>query len=441
MDNQLAYIDQASFLALRALGRAPREQIGWLYTHDLDMDAVRRVHRNLDQTLLGRRIERSPLPFGRHRWVAAANQADVDVAAVARPREDFAVWLDEQLRIPIDPEHGPAWRMAVQPFTGGGAAVTIVVSHSVADGGGLILSIAEAIEGQDRKLGYPPPARRTIREAIGQDLAESARAVPEMAKALGAAIRLGREESADLKSSAQAAAPPASAGGALALMPLVAAYVDIEEWDARAAALGGTSNSLVAAVAVRLGEARGRVGADGLVTLQIPVSERTDGDTRANALTGMAITGDPADVVTTLSGIRASVREGFQGLARESHKLLAPVPLIPLTPKWLLRRLEGMAMGVGKTVGCSNLGDIPEVVNRVDGTDAEFFWARGVDWPTSIDQLNHMGGLLMVVSVRVHGRVLLSVMGWEPATGNSKEELAEQVRRVLADFGLVATTL
>lgn len=38
MDNQLAYIDQASFLAMRANGHEPVQQITWVYDHDVNVD-------------------------------------------------------------------------------------------------------------------------------------------------------------------------------------------------------------------------------------------------------------------------------------------------------------------------------------------------------------------------------------------------------------------
>lgn len=59
MDNQLAYIDQGSFLGLRALGRGPHQQYVWVYDHDMDLDALGQFHHNLGYTLFGRRIERS----------------------------------------------------------------------------------------------------------------------------------------------------------------------------------------------------------------------------------------------------------------------------------------------------------------------------------------------------------------------------------------------
>ena len=56
MDNLLAYIDQGSFLALRAFGHEPLGQYVWVYEHDIDIDRLRQLHRNLGDGLLGRRI-------------------------------------------------------------------------------------------------------------------------------------------------------------------------------------------------------------------------------------------------------------------------------------------------------------------------------------------------------------------------------------------------
>src|SRR5690242_19853816 len=111
----MAYIDQASFLGLRALGHGPLIQFTWLYDHPVDLDGLRRFHRNLGTGLLGRRVERSALPFGRHRWVASSGPADLDIAAADRPRSQVWAWVDERACLPIDPEHGPQWRPGVQP--------------------------------------------------------------------------------------------------------------------------------------------------------------------------------------------------------------------------------------------------------------------------------------------------------------------------------------
>ena len=68
------YPDQAMFLALRGADQEAAMQALWFYDHPVDRDGIARFHRNLYNGLLGRRIESSPLPFGRHRWVAASTE-------------------------------------------------------------------------------------------------------------------------------------------------------------------------------------------------------------------------------------------------------------------------------------------------------------------------------------------------------------------------------
>ena len=83
-DNRLAFFDQATFLSLRATGREQLMQIVWIYEHPIDMDKMMQTFRNAGYGLMGRRIERSPLPFGRHRWVSAVGQPlDIDIAETA----------------------------------------------------------------------------------------------------------------------------------------------------------------------------------------------------------------------------------------------------------------------------------------------------------------------------------------------------------------------
>ncbi len=83
-DNRLAYLDQAMFDAMRAGSRAQLMQCLWIYEHPVDLDALRRFHHHLGRTFAGRLVERSPLPFGRHRWISAPGTElamDIEVRA------------------------------------------------------------------------------------------------------------------------------------------------------------------------------------------------------------------------------------------------------------------------------------------------------------------------------------------------------------------------
>ena len=76
-------------------------------TAAIDIDGLRRFHHQLQQGLLSRRIERSPLPFGRHRWVSANRQPELEIVATPRPREEFDAWLDEQANVRWMPSTDP----------------------------------------------------------------------------------------------------------------------------------------------------------------------------------------------------------------------------------------------------------------------------------------------------------------------------------------------
>jgi len=445
VDNTLAYIDQGSFLGLRALGRGPIIQAVWIYDHGVDLDGLRQFRRNLAKGLFGRRIERSVLPFGRHRWVADPDPQTLDLSVLERPRGDLWTWADACLRTPIDPEHGPGWRLAVQPLTDGAAAVSLVVSHSIADGHGLVTAVLDAVHGVDRELGYPRPGSRRRAEALAQDARQMAGALPAIARAVAASARVARAERRDLATSFRAAGnlPP---GDDLPLVPpAVVAFVDAEQWDRCAQRLGGTSNSLFSGVAARLGHLLGRVDGDGLVHLSWPVSERTEGDTRANALVSAAMTADPDQVRTDLSGVRAAVKKALAESAETSRRMTGPLPLTPLTPRFLLRRLEGMVLAVNNPIACSNMGEPDPAFSRPDGTDADYVVMRGVEPNITSRVLNRIGGQLLLGGVRARGRMALSVTSWSvPEAGsvlqpNTKEALREVVLKALADFGLTGT--
>jgi diacylglycerol O-acyltransferase / wax synthase len=178
------------------------------------------------------------------------------------------------------------------------------------------------------------------------------------------------------------------------------------------------------------------VDEQGLVTLSCPVNVRGEGDTRANALTAITVLADPAKVSTGLAELRAGIKQALVSLSDTAAELLAPLPLTPFTPKFLVRRLENMVHSVGLPIGCSNLGELDPVVNRPDGTDAEFISLRMVEPYVAPQIFEARGGHLYMVSGRIHGRIFISVNAWTIGRPNSTADLRESVRRTLADLSL-----
>ena len=440
-DNRLAFTDQLLFLGQRATGQELVMQAVWVYEHPVDLDGVRRFHQSFGYGLYGRRIERSPLKFGRHRWVSSRGvPSDIDMAKCARPRVELGDWADERAQLPIDPERGPGWHLGALPMTDGSTAVSLVMSHCLADGFGALLTIVDGVKGNRRDFGYPPPRSRKRFRGAMVDLRETAQGAPEIARTLVAAGRQTFRRRHELLRSG--ASRPAAALGEVGecsvVVPAITIYVDLDDWDARAKALNGTSHALVAGFAAKLGERMGRRRAsDGAVTLNIPISDRTPDDTRANAVLLGDAGVNPTEVTTDLSGARVVIKQTLKNIREVPDETLQLLPLTPFLPKRAVRRGSDVVFGFDDLpVSCSNLGDVDPVVARLDGTDAEYMMLRGVDRHVTRQFLERRGGLLTVLAGRIAGKISIAVIAYLPGAENSKSHLRELAANTLAEFGL-----
>lgn len=441
-DNRLDHIDQALFLGLRATGQAAVCQCLWIYEHPVDVDGLKRFHENFGHGLAGRRIEPSPLPFGRHRWVSSPGApGPILFEEGVRPRDELMEWADAHACRPVDPEWGPAWHMGVQKFDDGSTAVSLVGSHCIGDGGGAVLTVFEAVTGNLRDLGYPAPRSRTRREALRADARDTLRDLPEVGRTLVAGAKVAFKRRGDLKGSGGSEPELALGpeGDRHVMVPAVAIYVDGAEWDARAEALGGNSYSLVAGLAARLGERFGRRSSvDGAVPLTVPINDRTLEDTRANAVLLANVRVNPTGVTSDLSGARAALKQGLKTVKEVPDETLALLPLTPFIPKRAVKRTADVAFGftADLPVFCSNLGQLPQEISRADGTDAEHVVLRGVDQFVPLRVLEQRHGLLTVIAARVGSKQSLAVIGYQPGAENTKTRLREIVAETLAEFGI-----
>lgn len=439
-DNRLTLWDEAAVRMMRATGRVQVMQCSWVYDHPVDFDGIRRFHQNFGGGLFGRRIERSPLPFGRYRWVSALGpQAPLDVAE-PRPRAEIGDWIDERAQLPIDPEHGPGWHLGVLPVTDGSTAVTVVVSHCLGDGVGGVMVIADAIAGRRPDFGYPLPNSRGRLRAVATDVVDLLSGLPEAARtAAGGVKMLLRRDPAPAPAAAPAPVrvpPNGSDGDEPVVLPAISVFVDLAAWNARAEALGGNSYSMLAGFAARLGERMGRSAADG-VTLLIAVNERVEDDTRANAMSLATARVDPVTVTEDQTGARTVIRQAFKTLRETPDDTLQLLPLTPLVPKGVLKQVADGFLGNGDLpVSCSNLGDLSTEVMKVDGTEAEYIVFRGVDQGTTRRELENNDGQLVLVSSRVGGKVSIGITGYQAGEQNSKARLAELTAKTLAEFDL-----
>lgn len=443
MSDVLDLADQTLFLGERATAATSLLQCIWVYDHAVDLDALRTFHRHLSRGRLRRRIERSPLPFGRHRWVSPTNQSDLEIVATPKPRGELDDWLNTQAGKRPDAEHGPGWHLAVLPLTDGGAAVSLIVTHTLTDGVGLCEALADAASDRDDAIDWPAAAARRRWRALSEDARQFARDTPDIGRAVVAAARMVRGGRGAADGAApppkKRPAPPPGADEGITL-PMAMLFIDAKEWDSRAADLGGTGNALLAGLAVHLARRVGRVAADGSVTVGMPVNQRAPGDTRANAVINVDIDVDPGSPAASLRDIRAAIKLALARHLEMPDERWALLPLVPLIPKPVFRRLISVVTGSATTVVSSNLGPLDPAANRPDGTDAEHFAMRSVYPGLTRATMYRTNGALALLSGRAHGQVFVSILAYELGRSNSNEALQEHISAALRDFSLTATT-
>lgn len=441
-EHRLEFFDQTAFELMRATGRGQLMQCVWVYEHPVDFEGLRRFHRNIADSLGGRHIERSPLPFGRPRWVQPSHApSEIQINETPRPRDELMDWADELATLPIDPEHGPTWYLVVQPFTDGSTAISIVASHVIGDGTAAGLAIFEAVTGNVRDGGYERPGSRTRRQALAADARQVIRDLPATRKALVQGAKLVYAKRKDLTQSRKTRAGRQPAEG-FVTVPSVALIIDMAEWDARAESLGGNGYSLLVGITAKLAERLGRRRkSDGAVTLVIAINLRESlEDDRALAMAFASATVDPEKVTVDLSEARTVVRESRQMAKDQTDPAMELFPLMPWLPKAAVKGVAELLFSYSEDlpVSCSNLGDLPPQIAQVDGTTAEKVVLRALDQNVSWQEMQRSHGQLVVVSARINGKVAISVEAYEIGAENTKERLRELAAQTMSDFGLDA---
>ncbi|WP_163804380.1 hypothetical protein [Mycolicibacterium anyangense] len=436
-------LDQAFFDGHRAAGQKEVMQVGWLYRHAVDLDELNGFHHNLSHGLLGRRIERSPLPFGRHRWVVDDQPTEIELAAAARPRAELGDWFDECTREPVDPERGPGWRLSVLPLTDGSTAISLVLSHYVIDGIGGALAVTEAALNLPRHLDYPPPRSRGRVRALIQDSAACLHDTGPVARAFAVAVRGARGRVDDV-ARAKASRPAGQDGNPHdpITMPSVWIRINLDEWSARAEALGGTASTLAAAVTARLDQHMGRRhgDCDGVPVLLV-VNDRTADDVRAIAVSFVRARLDPTGVTADLRGARAAIKQALQTHRDSPDESAELAALTPFTPKQAWRLMVESALSDPEYPAvCSNLGDTGPAAIRPDGSRCDDVFARGASQHLTRHWLDRMGSqlhLFIGTSAEIN-RVGIYVSGYQPGSVTTRAELRALAACTLAEFSLVA---
>jgi hypothetical protein len=192
---------------------------------------------------------------------------------------------------------------------------------------------------------------------------------------------------------------------------------------------------------------RRRAG-DGAVTLQLSMSERAEGDTRANAVSFARVSVDPTRVTTDLRDARAAIKQALTTLRETPDEEASQLFwLTPFTPKRALKRMaEVMVADPDLPVFCANLGDLGSVVYRLAGTDAEYATVSAALNPLHLIRatrqdvtrqwLERAGGQMIMLSWRSDVKIGITVVAYQPGAKNTKPALRELAAHTLAEFDL-----
>ena len=428
-------------------------QVLWFYQRPLHVDGLRRFHRNLGHGILARRIARSPLPFGRARWLSVPTpQAELELTDSTMPAGQRHEWADQQVNLPLDPELGPAWQLSAQKFSDGSTMVSLVISHCIADGVATIIAICDAINGTVCDLDYPSSTSRNCLSRLLSDLLRFTIDLPAIFTALGSGAKMVMKQlhagsSPEAKKRTNSPVHQKSFSSYQAdrdqhiHLPSVSLFTDANQWDQLARSRGGNRFTLLAAVASSVAERMGR-RQPGASHLSIPINLRQESmDTGANRVTIAQITIADRLFGTDLSQLRKTIKKGLIAARRSPDAMFSLLPLIPLLPGWAFRRALERALSLAShhSITCSHMGNFPEEFLMIDGSEADTFCFRGLDQHSSNRKLERRHGVFTLLSGAMRDLIIMNFIAYQPGRSNTRQDLQGLIQEEINELGLKAT--
>ncbi|MEU1546675.1 hypothetical protein [Nocardia sp. NPDC005745] len=433
MTYRLTDIDCVSARGHSALGGTLAIQAVWRYDRPVDMAALERFHEALRHGRLGRAVAPAMIPAAGDRWTTRTEFSPLEVAEAPIPPGDLEAWIAEQGHAELRTFGGPAWRLAATHLDNGGSAVSLLVSHTLADGQAFCAAVTDAVADKRLELAYRSDEFGRMRLLAG-DLRDAARRARSLPSAAVLALRLavtGRggktgptdEDARDFR------------------LPTVTTTVPAQLWHAAARSRGGTGTTLAVAMMASIATTIGRTDDEGRVRMMMPVSTRTADDLRANALTSIAFEvdtrdGEPAD----LAPLRAVMKEQLSAATAGGPDVPPLVPVAVALPRGRYAALARQAATDAISTVCSSLGKLDSEILRIDGRPASAMMLglvnQSLNSPTVVTE---RGGNLYVALVETGETITLRVMGFHPPTLLDAERLTELVRAALAEYELSAT--
>ncbi|WP_299577112.1 hypothetical protein [uncultured Williamsia sp.] len=437
-----------TFMLVEALaGVETPIQMGWVFSDDPGESAVDDIHARLAASPVHRRIAVTRMPFARHRWVPAGPpepvRLDLDPVAPEQVSRWFADHLDGTS---VRPTQGHSWHVATAPTSDGGRVVSVLASHVVCDGSGLrraLLTDRDAAHAA-ASAGSRGRIRDDLRDAGGQ-LVAAARAVARLVGAAAASVRTGADGTDDgpvvveLDRPSPVPSPPGSSAvqGDPPVQHLLVT-LDADAFAARAAARGGTANSLFCALVGGVAQRAGIPEGD-TTAICIAVNRRAgDDDARANASGGVWIrTRGGLDGPVDLAGIRAQTRRALTEYTERGAEMSADnvQPVVRLLPSRVVLALTGLIPAPHTTV--SNLGAVEPELLRMGGQTAHVQFTRAAVRGMSADDRRRRCRPGLLAWLTVHGdTATMAVCGVDPDRFGTPGALRDHVEAELVAWDL-----
>ncbi|MEV6655875.1 hypothetical protein [Nocardia fluminea] len=439
--NRVAGADESYLLAQDLFGWSAPIQYAWVFGSEPELAELERFGDQLAAGSLSRKVVRAVVPFARHRWVRSPHPPVLRIEPDPIGDDEIGQWADRTLRTAdLDPVGGRGWQLIGVRTTSGRFALSLLISHMVADGQGLYNALAAAHAGNSAST---LPTETEVR-ATRRRRADAKDALAQ----LGAAAAATRVICTELWRTRNDRPPTAArtprtidvaTGGADTTLAIV--DIDRTRWSEQARRFDGTGNTLFTAVLGGLVQRSGYpIGSDGL-RVCIAVSNREAGDDRANASGGVWIrVPDPIAPETGLREIRALSKAAFTRYATTGQDKLTDnlQPVVRLLPDAVIRKMMRSIAGPDTTV--SNLGAAPDSAIEIGGRRAESFAIRAIMQGRSGAERRRQGPAVAAWAVEYDNKITITFFGIHPDYFGDEAKLRGHIVAELEAWGLAATT-
>ncbi|WP_063055016.1 hypothetical protein [Nocardia salmonicida] len=416
-------------------------QLAYRFDAPLGRDLLERWHAHLATGFIARRVRTTRFPIARAHWEPATESLPLRWSDTPISDDGVLDWFLEQAAVEFDPERGLVWQLAGAPTESGGTVVTLVASHVACDGGGMMHAIVDSLDRLNR--GESPDRAASAGRLVGPvasrgrfaaDLTDARGQLRAVARGVRAARR-SRGVSEPARNPRPAAPRLPHADTWQAAESIV--QLDLAEWDAVAAAHGGTTNGLLIGVAVGLLGRSGRIADGAEVRVDIPHSMREADDRRANATTGLPISvgyrvGERAD----LPAVRAALKAA--GLAYRDPTTIPPIqhlqPVQMLLPKVVLHKFARTAKA--PECLCTNMGRTAQNIAVLGPHRARDVIMRPVVNPGPVELFRQVEVGVNLAFSCDDDTVTLVVTGGDPDRFPTRAALRELLAAEFADWGL-----